>query len=48
MIGHLKELNSHVNVEAAHFQNLDEILSCHFDDYDLVIVTEFYPLDFIY
>lgn len=49
MLPHLKELNPYVTVEAQSLDKLEDCLNGNIiDEIDLVIVTKFYPLDFLY
>lgn len=49
MIKNLKELNSYVSVQEYEAKNLEDFLNeSIYQDFDLVITTEFYPLDFLY
>jgi len=44
----LKDLNSYVSVEEIKIDKLEAFLNADiYVDFDLVIVTEFFPLDFV-
>lgn len=49
MLPQLKDLNSYVHVENSDVKNLNDFLNDSiYEKFDLVIVTEFYPLEFMY